>query len=130
MFRDLNSQKTMLMKSKQELHQELRTRILNLNGVTERPNAGIPEDAFFVGRTMFIHIHGCCHCHIRLSKPDQERVLAEGKARPHRWAPEAGYVTSIVKNEGDLEGVMELIEMSHQHFRAGRNGLSTQQQEE
>jgi hypothetical protein len=36
------------MKSREELHQELRQRILGLSGVTERPNAGIHEDAFFV----------------------------------------------------------------------------------
>ncbi len=34
-----------------------------------------------------MHIHGHGQCDIRLAKADQERVLAEGKARPHRWAP-------------------------------------------
>ena len=104
------------MKPAKELHQELRQRILNLPSVTEQQNAGIHEDAFFVGQTMFMHIHGRGHCDIRLSKTDQKRVLAEGKARPHRWAPQAGYVTSMVKNEEDLEQAMELIRMSHQHF--------------
>ena len=37
------------MKSREELHQELRRRILSLSDVTERHNAGIHEDAFFVG---------------------------------------------------------------------------------
>jgi hypothetical protein len=101
------------MKSRRELHQELRQRILNLPGVTERENEGIHEDAFFVGHTMFMHIHGHGHCDIRLSKADQERVLAEGKARTHRWAPEAGYVTFAVNNEKDLEPAMDLIRMSH-----------------
>ena len=89
------------MKS-EELHQELRQRILNLSGVTERQNAGIHEDAFFIGRTMFMHVHGRGHCDIRLPKSDQERVLAEGKARPHRWAPQAGYVTLTVDDEADF----------------------------
>src|SRR6266700_272893 len=87
------------VKSPEALHEELRTRILSLSGVTERENAGIHEDAFFVDRTMFMHIHGHGHCDIRLSKTDQQRVLAEGKARQHRWAPEAGYVTYIVREE-------------------------------
>ncbi len=104
------------MKSQADLHQELRQRILNLPEVMERQNAGIHEDAFFVGRTMFMHIHGHGHCDIRLSKSDQERVLTEGKARPHRWAPEAGYVTLIVNKEEDLERAMELIRISHDHF--------------
>ena len=104
------------MKSPVGLHQELRQYILSLPGVTERQNAGIHEDAFFVGKTMFMHIHGRGHCDIRLSKRDQERVLAEGKARPHRWAPEGGYITFIVNGEEDLEPAMKLIRMSHHQF--------------
>ena len=104
------------MKSQAELHQELRQRILNLSGVRERQNAGIHEDAFLVGRTMFMHIHDCCHCDIRLAKNDQKRVLTEGKAHPHRWAPEAGFVTLIVNDEKDLEPAMDVIRMSHRYF--------------
>ncbi len=106
------------MKSLEELNRELRQNILGLPGVAERQNAGIHEDAFLVGRTMFMHIHGHGHCDIRLSNPDQQRVLADGKARRHRWAPEKGYVTVIVNDEQDLEPAMELIRMSHQHFAA------------
>jgi Family of unknown function (DUF5519) len=58
-----------------------------LPGVTERKHAGIHEDAFFAGGTMFVHIHGSGSCDIRLSQKDQHRVLAAGEARPHRWAP-------------------------------------------
>ena len=109
------------MKSSQKLHQELRNRILSLPGVTERHNAGIHENAFFVGSTMFMHIHGSGHCDIRLSKEDQLRVLAEGKARPHRWAPGKGYVTFVAREENDLAPAMELIRMSHDHFADGRH---------
>ena len=109
------------MKPSKALNLELRQRILNLPGVTEQPNAGIHEDAFFIGQTMFMHIHGHGHCDIRLSKPDQERVLAEGKARPHRWAPKAGYVTFLVHDEKDLDPAMELIQASYQHFAAPQN---------
>jgi len=88
------------MKRPTDLNQELRQRILNLPAVWERTNAGIHEDAFFVGRTMFMHIHGAGHCDIRLSKADQGRVLADGKARPHRWAPEAGYNAPCERSRG------------------------------
>jgi len=117
------------MKSRDELRQELRQTILSLPGVTERQNAGIHEDAFFVGRTMFMHIHGHGHCDIRLSKPDQEWVLAVGKARPHRWAPEAGYVTFIVDDEEDLKPAMDLIRMSHHHFAGKQSVLRTEHQQ-
>jgi hypothetical protein len=115
------------MKSRGELHQELRQRILNLPGVTERENAGIHEDAFFVRHTMFMHIHGHGHCDIRLSKADQERVLAEDKARTHRWAPETGYVTFVVNNEKDLEPAMDLIRMSHRRFAERQSVLQEPQ---
>jgi hypothetical protein len=116
------------MKSSAGLHQELRERILNLSSVTEHQNAGIHDDAFFVGRTMFMHIHGHGHCDIRLSKADQKRVLAAGKARPHRWAPQAGYVTSLVNDAEDLDPAMELIRMSHQYFAGKQDVLRTEDQ--
>jgi hypothetical protein len=77
---------------------------------------------------MFMHIHGRGHCDIRLSKGDQEQVLAEGKARPHRWAPEAGYVTFIVDDEEDLQPAMDLIRMSHHYFAGKQTVLRTEHQ--
>ena len=62
---------------------------------------------------MFMHIHGHGHCDIRLATPDQEWVLAEGKARRHRWAPEQGYVTFVARDPNDLALAMDLIRMSH-----------------
>jgi hypothetical protein len=104
------------MKSRKELQQELRQTILSLQGVTERQNAGIHEDAFYVGRTMFMHIHGHGHCDIRLAREDQERVLAEGKARSHRWAPERGYINVRRAERKRFGPAMELIQMSHDYF--------------
>jgi hypothetical protein len=117
------------MKCSTDLNQELRQRILNLSGVKERPNAGIHEDAFFVRRTVFMHIHGAGHCDIRLSQADQGRVLADGKARPHRWAPEAGYVTFLVNDREDLEPAVDLIRMSHRYFAGKPNVEQTESQQ-
>ena len=111
------------MKSPIELHHELRQRIISLPGVEERQNAGIHEDAFFVRGKMFMHIHAHGHCDIQLSKGDQEGVLAEGKARSHRWAPEAGYVTFVVNNDEDLDWAMDLIRISHAHFAGSQGAL-------
>jgi len=116
------------MRSQEELNQKLRQSVLSLPGVTERQNAGIHEDAFLVRRTMFMHIHGHGHCDIRLSKGDQERVLAEGKARPHRWAPEARYITFIMDDEEDLEPAMDLIRISHHHFAGKQSVLRSELQ--
>jgi hypothetical protein len=48
------------MKSGDELHQELRQRILSLPDVTERQNEGIHEDAFFCRRKdVYAHPRAC-----------------------------------------------------------------------
>ena len=63
-----------------------------------------------------MHIHGKGHCDICLPKEVQQRALAEGKARPHRWAPEHGYVTALVRDAQNLDSTMELIRESHRYF--------------
>lgn len=110
-----------LMKSRKDLHEALRRHLLALPGVTERADCGIHEDAFFVGRTMFLHIHGLGICDIRLPREAQERALAEGRARPHRWAPEQGYVTVVVTDEETFRTAIELGAISHRHFSAARS---------
>jgi Family of unknown function (DUF5519) len=45
----------------------------------------------------------------------------KAKRRPHRWAPEKGYVTFKVRDEKDLAPAMELIQMSHDHFAGERH---------
>ncbi len=104
------------VRSPEAINEELRKRILALPGVTERQDHGIHEDAFFAGSAMFMHIHGYGHCDIRLPKNIQADVLAAGKARPHRWAPRAGYVTFLVKDETDFERAMDLIHLSYSAF--------------
>ena len=88
--------------------------------MTERANAGIHEDAFFVQGKMFRHIHGHGHCDIRLAKAYQERILAEGKAHPRCWAPEEGYVTFRARDEKHLAPAMVLIQLSDDHFAGVR----------
>jgi hypothetical protein len=115
------------METCEDLNHELRERILALPGVTERQNAGIHEDAFFIGKTMFMHIHGHGQCDIRLPMDVQRQVLAEDKARPHRWAPERGYVTALVSDGETMETAMELIRVSHDYFELAQEqkGISS-----
>ncbi len=61
----------------------------------------------------FMHSHGPSHLDIRLSKQDQERMLKEGKAEPHRFAPQAGWVTFRIRSEGDVEAAKELIRLAY-----------------
>jgi len=97
-----DGRKRLIMKSREELHRELRHRILSLSDVTERQNAGIHEDAFFVGGKMFMHIHGHGHCDIQLAKMIRSGFLQKARHVRTAGTPQAGYVTLIVREEEDL----------------------------
>jgi hypothetical protein len=60
-----------------------------------------------------MHTHGTTHLDIRLSKEDQERMLKEGKAEPHRFAPQAGWVTFRIRSEKDTETAKELTRLAY-----------------
>ncbi len=40
-------------------------------------------------------------------------MLKEGKAEPHRFAPQAGWVTFRIRSEGDVEAAKELIRLAY-----------------
>ena len=90
------------------LTESLQDWILQLPKVTKASNrfGGVE---FQVHGLEFMHTHGSSHLDIRLSKEDQERMLKEGKADPHRFAPQAGWVTFRIRSEGDLEAAKDLI---------------------
>jgi len=60
-----------------------------------------------------MHSHGPAYLDIRLSKEDQERVLREGMAEPHRFAPQAGWVTFRIRSEKDVEVAKEVILLAY-----------------
>ncbi len=60
-----------------------------------------------------MHTHGTSHLDIRLSEADQKKMLEEGKAEPHRFAPEAGWVTFRIRSEADVEAAKELIRLAY-----------------
>ena len=60
-----------------------------------------------------MHSHGPTYLDIRLSKEDQERVLRESMAEPHRFAPQAGWVTFRIRSEKDVEVAKEVIRLAY-----------------
>ncbi len=94
--------------------EDLKEWILKLPDVTTGPHRfGGIEYRFH--NLEFMHSHGPTHLDIRLSKEDQERMLKEGKARPHLYAPQAGYVTFHIRSEKDLEVAQELVQLAYKN---------------
>ncbi len=89
---------------------------LELPGVTEAPHR-FGGTEFQVDRLEFMHSHGPSHLDIRLSKDDQARALKEGPALPHRFAPQAGWVSFRIERTEDLENAKKLIHLSYENAR-------------
>ncbi len=94
------------------MNESLQDWILKLPKVTKAPHR-FGGTEFQVDGLEFMHTHGISHLDIRLSKQDQERMLKEGKADPHRFAPQAGWVTFRIRSERDVEAAKELIRLAY-----------------
>ncbi len=86
--------------------------ILELPGVTTAPHR-FGGTEFQVHGLEFMHSHGSSYLDIRLSLEDQAIVLREGRAEPHRFAPQAGWVTFRIRVEGDVERAKEIIRLAY-----------------
>ena len=86
--------------------------ILQLPNVTKASHRFGGKE-FQVHGLEFMHTHGSSHLDIRLSKEDQERMLKEGRAEPHRFAPQAGWVTFRIHSDADIEAAKELIRLAY-----------------
>ena len=94
------------------MNESLQDWILKLPKVTKAPHR-FGGTEFQVDGLEFMHTHGISHLDVRLSKQDQERMLKEGKADPHRFAPQAGWVTFRIRSERDVEAAKELIRLAY-----------------
>jgi hypothetical protein len=95
------------------LAESLHDWILQLPNVTKASHR-LGGTEFQVHGLEFMHTHGTLQLDIRLSRRDQERVLQEGKAEPHRSVHhEAGWIIFRIHSEDDTETAKELIRLAH-----------------
>lgn len=94
--------------------------ILELPGVTEAPHR-FRGTEFQVEGLEFMHSHGPSFLDIRLSKDDQARALKDGTALPHRFAPQAGWVSFRIGNETDLEGAKKLVRLAYENAKRSKD---------
>ncbi len=92
--------------------QPFRDWIENLPGVTKAPHrfGGVELQ---VHGLEFMHFHGDTYLDARLSKEDQAKILNEGKAEHHQFAPEAGWVTVRIRSERDWDNAREVVQLAY-----------------
>ena len=93
--------------------ESLRDWILQLPNVTKASHR-FGGTEYQVHGLEFMHTHGTSQLDIRLSKEDQERMLKEGKAEPHRFVHhQAGWVIFRIRSGEDTENAKELIRLAY-----------------
>jgi len=104
----------------------LKSWILQLPEVVEAPHR-FGGTQFQVNGSEFIHFHGDTFLDIRLSKEDQATMLKQGAVIPHRFAPQAGWVSFQIENAEDIERAKNVIQMAYANARSRvvrKDGLS------
>jgi len=110
-----------------KLFEDLKTWILQLPTVTQASHR-FGGTEFQVEGLEFMHSHGPSFLDIRLSKTAQAAALKDRKAMPHRFAPQAGWVSFRIEKAEDLGPAKELIQAAHENAKASMETHKTRPQ--
>ncbi len=115
------------MLDRDQLFEELKSWMLQLPGVTEATHR-FGGTEFQVEGLEFMHHHGPSFLDIRLSKIDQATALKNGTVLPHRFAPQAGWVSFRIETAEDLEPAKRLIQLAYANARTNMEAHKTRGQ--
>ena len=59
------------------------------------------------------HLHGSRHADLPFPVPVRDRLVAEGRARPHHVLPDSGWVSVPIPVEADVRLVIDLFRMNY-----------------
>jgi luciferase-like monooxygenase len=104
------------LEDKTSTYKNLRAWILQLPGVSEAPHR-FGGTEFQAEGVEFMHSHGPSWFDIRLSRGDQESILKAGEALPHRFAPQAGWVSFRIEKPEDLANARKIIQLAYENAR-------------
>ena len=115
------------MSDRNELFENLKAWVLELPSVSEAPHR-FGGTEFKVEGLEFMHHHGPAFLDIRLSKNDQAKELKTGRAIPHRFAPQAGWVSFRMETPEDLESAKKLIQLAYENAKTNVEAHGTRLQ--
>jgi hypothetical protein len=117
-------QPEVVLLDRDKLFEDLKTWILQLPSVTQASHR-FGGTEFQVDGLEFMHSHGPSFLDIRLSKTDQEAALKDGKPIPHRFAPQAGWISFRIEKAEDLGPAKELIQAAHENAKTTMEAYKT-----
>ena len=63
------------------------------------------------------HIHGDSLVDIPFPKKVRDEIVATGQAQPHHILPETGWVSFYLREDGDIQKAIDLLQRSYQIAR-------------
>ena len=115
------------MVDQNELFKDLKAWILQHPNVIPAPHR-FGGTEFKVDGLEFMHYHGPSFLDICLSKSDQATALNKGTAIPHRFAPQAGWVSFRIEKSEDLESAQKLIQLAYENAKTNMEAHRTRVQ--
>jgi hypothetical protein len=93
--------------------------------VTAWPDVEVGEHRFGgvefrVGRRELGHLHGDRIADLPIPRRVRDELIAAGRARPHRFLPDSGWVTLSISTEDEAEAAIELFRAAYERALAAR----------
>lgn len=101
----------------------LEREVLRWPGVRKEPGR-FGAISFRYGKREIGHLHHDRIADLPVTREMRERILSQGRARPHR-AGVKGYVSHPLENEEDVAAVLDLLSQNYDRAKAARRASQT-----
>ena len=87
--------------------------LLTWGGIEAHPHR-FGGTEFRIGKREIGHLHGDSLVDIPFPKKVRDEIVAAGEALPHHVLPDSGWVSFYLREEGDVQKVIDLLNRSYQ----------------
>ena len=96
--------------------EQIITAVTSWEGVRSAPGQ-FGATAFQLGRREIGHIHADGVADLPFPHHLHDQLIAAGRAEPHRYLPQSGWVTFAITQPNDIDDAIELFRLSYDHAR-------------
>jgi hypothetical protein len=68
---------------------------------------------YFLANREVGHVHGNSHADLPLPKPLRHELVASGKAEPHHFLPQSGWVTVPINGSSGVENALAVFKLNY-----------------
>ncbi len=97
----------------------IRRELLRWPGVTEAPHrfGGVE---FLLGKRELGHLHGDSLADLPFPVRVRDELVRQGRAEPHHWVPQSGWVSYRIRGEEGVAGALALFHLAYERAVADR----------